>query len=215
MFRGRNCKFHFEADNALGTYYVQCHTHCVLLPQFQRGVIWIQKTTVLWAGYRITLFKIKSIKTDNINGYIINFKKSVLTPTQRIIFCGLIIDTVEFKFSLQRKKWSKIKSLCVEILLEQIVPIHKFASLICLIVHPSSCLVLRPSSVNTSFSIRIGSIFPNLVCSIFMVRIQESVNFMPPPSPRGGDFGVKSVNLCIFKKIFSTPRHRPDKLRVL
>ena len=60
MSKNRICRFHFETDKVLGTDFVRCDMnditmphalciekkHCVLRHQFQRGVIWIQKTTV-------------------------------------------------------------------------------------------------------------------------------------------------------------------------
>jgi hypothetical protein len=39
--------------------------------------------------------------TDKLEvlGFSINYEKSVLQPSQRIIFVGVIIDTVQFSFS--------------------------------------------------------------------------------------------------------------------
>ena len=41
-------------------------------------------------------------------GFMINLKKSVLEPVQRLIFFGFIIDTVEFKVFLTEEKVNKI-----------------------------------------------------------------------------------------------------------
>ena len=60
MFSSRICRFHFETDKAFGTDFERCDMNdlkipyalciekniCVLRHRFQRGVIWIQKTTV-------------------------------------------------------------------------------------------------------------------------------------------------------------------------
>ena len=60
MFWSRVCRFYFETDKVLGADFVRCDMnnvtipyalciekkHCVLRHHFQRGVIWIQKTTV-------------------------------------------------------------------------------------------------------------------------------------------------------------------------
>jgi hypothetical protein len=42
-------------------------------------------------------------KLDDL-GFRINFKKSVLIPCRRIVFFGLIIDTVVFKIFLTEEK---------------------------------------------------------------------------------------------------------------
>jgi hypothetical protein len=52
---------------------------------------------------------------DNL-GFIINETKSVLIPTQRLEFCGVIIDTVLFKVFLTEAKVNKILSLCAQII---------------------------------------------------------------------------------------------------
>lgn len=64
-------------------------------------------------------------------GFTINLKKSILKPTHRIIFFGLLID----KVFLTDEKITKIVSLCQKILREKYVPIRIFASLIGLVVH--------------------------------------------------------------------------------
>ena len=73
--------------------------HCVLRKtivlrhQFQRGVIWIQKTTTRGdLGHRITLCDINSFKSDNIDGYIIKRKRS--------ISMGLVINITGLKRSI-------------------------------------------------------------------------------------------------------------------
>ena len=41
-------------------------------------------------------------------GFTVNEKKSVLIPTQRIVFFGFIIDSVEFKVYLTEEKLQKL-----------------------------------------------------------------------------------------------------------
>ena len=40
-------------------------------------------------------------------GYTVNYKKSVLVPTQKIIFFGFILDSVQFKIFLQKRKFKR------------------------------------------------------------------------------------------------------------
>ena len=75
MLSSRICRLHFETEKVLGNEWrhntsciVYWEKHCVLRHQFQRGV----KPQCGDPGHRITLCEINSIKTDNIDGYIIN-----------------------------------------------------------------------------------------------------------------------------------------------
>jgi hypothetical protein len=77
-------------------------------------------------------------------GFTINWKKSVLEPSQRIVFFGLIIDLVQFKVFLTEEKVQKIVSLCNEILKEKYVAIRLFASLIGLVVHAFNAIFEGP-----------------------------------------------------------------------
>ena len=68
-------------------------------------------------------------------GFITNRKKSVLIPTQRLVFFGFIIDSVEFKIFLTEEKLQKI-ILCAKKLLEKkVVIIRDLASFIGLIIN--------------------------------------------------------------------------------
>ena len=49
-------------------------------------------------------------------GFVINLKKSVLHPTQRIQFLGMIIDSVEMTVSLPQEKVESISKRCQDIL---------------------------------------------------------------------------------------------------
>lgn len=66
-------------------------------------------------------------------GFTIYLKKSILEPTHRIIFFGLLIDSVQYKVFLTDEKITKIVSLCQKILREKYVPIRIFASMIGLV----------------------------------------------------------------------------------
>lgn len=66
-------------------------------------------------------------------GFTINLKKSILETTHRIIFFGLLIDSVQYKVFLTDEKITKIVSLCQKILREKYVPIRIFASMIGLV----------------------------------------------------------------------------------
>ena len=57
-------------------------------------------------------------------GFTVNMKKSVFQPTQRNVFFGLVIDTIEFKVFLTEEKIVKILSLCSSILKERKVTIR-------------------------------------------------------------------------------------------
>jgi hypothetical protein len=52
--------------------------------------------------------------TDKLEvfGFSINYEKSVLQPSQRVIFFGVIIATVQFKVFLSQEKIDKIKTSC-------------------------------------------------------------------------------------------------------
>ena len=53
-----------------------------------------------------------TIKLLESLGYMVNYSKSVITPTQRIEHLGLIIDTVSMKVKVNSDKCSNIISLC-------------------------------------------------------------------------------------------------------
>ena len=73
-------------------------------------------------------------KLDDL-GYRINYKKSVLIPTKRIVFFGLIIDTELFKVFLTDEKVEKIISLGNSILSKREITIRCLASFVGLVVH--------------------------------------------------------------------------------
>ena len=51
-------------------------------------------------------------------GFVINWKKSVLTPVQEIEFLGLKINSVNLEISLTEEKIQKVKTKCQNLLTE-------------------------------------------------------------------------------------------------
>lgn len=83
-------------------------------------------------------------KLDDL-GFQVNLKKSVLIPTKRIIFFGLIIDTSVFRIFLTDEKIDKIISLGRMILSEDTcIIIRVVASFIGLIVHACNAVTFGP-----------------------------------------------------------------------
>ena len=75
--------------------------------------------------------------TDKLEvlGFSINYEKSVLQPSQRIIFVGVIIDTVQFKVFLTQENNDKIKTSCKRVIENHCNTIRTLASLMGLIIH--------------------------------------------------------------------------------
>ena len=73
-------------------------------------------------------------KLDDL-GFRVNLKKSVLVPTKRIVFFGLIIDTVLYKVFLTDEKIDKILSFGRILLEKREITIRSLSSFIGLIVH--------------------------------------------------------------------------------
>ena len=63
-------------------------------------------------------------------GFVINLKKSVLHPTQRTEFLGMIIDSVEMTVSLPQEKLESISKRCQDTLSMQEVSIKDIAKLL-------------------------------------------------------------------------------------
>ena len=82
-------------------------------------------------------------KLDDL-GFRINIKKSVLIPCRRIVFFGLIIDTVVFKNFLTEEKIDKIISLGKFILQQKSITIRCLASFIGLVVHAFYAVTFGP-----------------------------------------------------------------------
>lgn len=63
-------------------------------------------------------------------GYVVNKKKSVLIPTQRIIFFGFLIDSVQFRVYLTDEKIQKIWNLATLLMKKGVVIVRQLASFI-------------------------------------------------------------------------------------
>ena len=51
-------------------------------------------------------------------GFVMNWKRSLLTPVQEIEFLGLKIDSVNLEISLTEEKNQKVKTICQNVLIE-------------------------------------------------------------------------------------------------
>ena len=65
--------------------------------------------------------------------FTLNFKKLVLTPTQRIGFLGVTVDLLTATLSFPEKKVSKVQKQCLELLQKIQVAILELAKLISLL----------------------------------------------------------------------------------
>ncbi|CAC5415403.1 unnamed protein product [Mytilus coruscus] len=77
-------------------------------------------------------------------GFTVNTKKSVVIPTQRIVFFGLLIDTVKFRVFLTDEKIDKILYFCNLILHQKRITIRLFSKLIGLIIHAFNTVLQGP-----------------------------------------------------------------------
>ena len=63
-------------------------------------------------------------------GFIINLKKSILTPQQKIEFLGLLVDSLNMSLSLTPEKLMKVTSQCLEMYKTEKVSILQLTKLI-------------------------------------------------------------------------------------
>ena len=77
-------------------------------------------------------------------GFTINEKKSVLVPTQKIIFFGFIIDSANFKVYLTEGKVQKIIIKAHSLLTSRTVVIRDLASFIGLLVSTFHAILEAP-----------------------------------------------------------------------
>lgn len=82
-------------------------------------------------------------------GFTINDKKSITIPSQRIVFFGVIIDSVEFKVYLTDEKVEKILRQSQLILSNPRIQFRQLASLIGLLVHACNAVFERPLHYRT------------------------------------------------------------------
>ena len=68
-------------------------------------IYYIDDSLIMNADYKLCQEHTETVEsTLSALGYSVNYKKSALIPSQRVVFFGLIVDTVEFKvISLKRR----------------------------------------------------------------------------------------------------------------
>ena len=49
-------------------------------------------------------------------GFIIHLHKSVFIPTQKLVFLGFILDSVQMRIYLTTEKMDKVRSACIKLL---------------------------------------------------------------------------------------------------
>ena len=79
-------------------------------------------------------------------GFVLNLKKSVLTPTKDIEFLGVTLDSLMMNLSLLEKKMSKVQKQCLERLQKTQVSIIELRKLIGLL--PSTTQAVLPAQIN-------------------------------------------------------------------
>lgn len=77
-------------------------------------------------------------------GYVINQKKSVLVPTQRIVFFGFVLDSVLFKVFLTEEKLQKILLYANTLCKQGRVVVRQLASFIGLIINAFFAILEAP-----------------------------------------------------------------------
>lgn len=77
-------------------------------------------------------------------GFVVNQLKSVLIPTQRIVFFGFIIDTVEFKVFLTEDKIQKLITKSKLLLGKEVVIVRELASFIGSVVNAFYAVLEAP-----------------------------------------------------------------------
>ena len=63
-------------------------------------------------------------------GFVINFKKYVLEPTQEIEFLGMIVNSKTMTLSLSQEKVQKIKTQCLKLYRAQEITLLELTSLL-------------------------------------------------------------------------------------
>ena len=81
------------------------------------SIIYVDDTLLQGDTYEECLRNVMiTLETLQDMGFVIHSRKSILTPTQRIIFLGFEFDTVAMTITLIKEKKQKIKSLAFDIL---------------------------------------------------------------------------------------------------
>ena len=82
-------------------------------------------------------------------GSVLNLKKSVLTPTQRIEFLGVTVDSLIMTLSPVEEKVSKVKKQCQELVQKTQVSILELTKMIGLL--SSTILAVLPVQINFKY----------------------------------------------------------------
>ena len=83
------------------------------------SVVFVDDSYLQGNTYEACLHNIEStIELLQNLGFTIHPTKSILTPTQRIIFLGFVIDSVQIILKITEEKKNKILNLCLKILQE-------------------------------------------------------------------------------------------------
>ena len=77
-------------------------------------------------------------------GYVINWKKPSVRPTQREEFLGFVIDTIQLMIFLPPEKVLKITALCLHLLERRCCSLRTLASLIGKLQHASTAILPAP-----------------------------------------------------------------------
>ena len=113
------------------------HTKYNLLGQYAVDRLYNQRNV---NGQRQLIFLLQQL------GFVLNLKKSVLTPTQRIEFLGVTVDSLTMTLSLLEKKVSKVLKHCLELLQKTQVLILELTKLIGIL--SSIIQALLPAQIN-------------------------------------------------------------------
>ena len=114
----------------------------VLTPTFKyirskghSSVKYIDNSLLLWKTFDICLKSIRAIFALSLElGFTIHPAKSVLVPTQQIIFLGFVIDSVKMTITLTEERKQSIYMLCQNILSNYQASIRDLAQTIGVIV---------------------------------------------------------------------------------
>lgn len=79
-------------------------------------------------------------------GFLINWEKSNLSPTQKLEFLGMLLDSVQMTVSLPEKKTQSIQSDCRDMLRKGVTSVRNLAKLIGKLT--SSVLAVSPAPLN-------------------------------------------------------------------
>lgn len=85
----------------------------------------------------------------NNGGLQLNYKKSILNPTQKIHYLGASLDTVRANVCPSEERWSSLQEKCLTLLHEQFLSVRQVSSLLgsmasCIFIVPNARLHMHP-----------------------------------------------------------------------